>query len=161
MLPPIKYTLCFLTHEEYVLMIFRKKKPWKDHWNGIGGKLDDGETKEESVTRETKEETGVDLNIDQVKYGGILTWKYHEEELGLYLFTASVTKHEYFSGQKETEEGTLEWKKLSEVCDVTNRKVAHNIAYFLPSILMSQIPLQYHCTFDGETLISVTLSPLP
>jgi 8-oxo-dGTP diphosphatase len=160
MLPPLKYTLCFLLYQDAVLMIHRKKKPWKDHLNGLGGKLEEGETKEESVIRELKEETGIVVSEDQLIYGGLLTWKLPDEELGLYLFTAKVSEKDYFKGSKETDEGTLEWKKLSEVCDIKNESVAHNIPYFLPTIIMSQTPLRYHCAFDGEVLTSVTLSPL-
>lgn len=41
---PYKYTLCFCLCSDQVLMLYRKKAPNKNFWNGLGGKIEVGET---------------------------------------------------------------------------------------------------------------------
>lgn len=40
-------------------MLFRQKDPNRHKWNGIGGKIEKGETIDESMEREILEETGL------------------------------------------------------------------------------------------------------
>jgi 8-oxo-dGTP diphosphatase len=52
-------TLCYITSGDKVLMMHRNKKKGDIHkgkYNGLGGKLKAGETPEECVVREVKEE---------------------------------------------------------------------------------------------------------
>ena len=100
-------TLCYIENEGCYLMLHRIKKEQdenKDKWIGIGGKFEEGESPEDCVLREVKEETG--LTLTQYKYRGIVTFvsdilpcEY------MHLFTATG-----FEGQiKECDEGVLEW----------------------------------------------------
>ena len=57
-------TLCYIEKDENYLMIHRIKKKHdvnKDKWIGIGGKFERGESPEDCILRETKEETGLTL----------------------------------------------------------------------------------------------------
>ena len=66
-------TLCYVRHEGHTLMVHRIKKADDIHqgkWNGLGGKLEPGESPEECVIREVHEESG--LEIRQPKYRGLL-----------------------------------------------------------------------------------------
>lgn len=54
----------FIVNEKNeVLLQLRNKEPEKKHWCIPGGRLEMFETFEEAVKRETKEETGVDIEI--------------------------------------------------------------------------------------------------
>ncbi|MBB6453764.1 8-oxo-dGTP pyrophosphatase MutT (NUDIX family) [Salirhabdus euzebyi] len=51
-------------------MLFRNKKPNKDKWNFVGGKIEPGETHEQAAIREAEEETG--LTIKEIIYRGVV-----------------------------------------------------------------------------------------
>ena len=57
-------TLCYIQKENKVLFLYRNKKkndPNAGKWIGVGGKFEAGETPEECLLREVREETGLEL----------------------------------------------------------------------------------------------------
>ena len=100
-------TLCYIEENGKYLMLHRVKKENDanhDKWVGIGGKFEDGESPEECILRETKEETG--LTLTAYRYRGIVTFvsdKWETEYMHLFTVTG-------FSGQIiDCDEGVLEW----------------------------------------------------
>ena len=68
-------TLCYITRGDQVLMLHRVKKKNdlnQDKWIGIGGKCEEGESPEECLLREAKEETG--LTLTDFRYCGLVTF---------------------------------------------------------------------------------------
>lgn len=57
--PDIRRTLLFLRRGDELLLAMKKRGFGKGKWNGVGGKLEAGETLEQALIRETVEETGV------------------------------------------------------------------------------------------------------
>ncbi len=55
-----------LDNNNRILMINRNKSPFMGMWNVLGGHLEENETIFEGVKRETKEETGCDIELKQV-----------------------------------------------------------------------------------------------
>ncbi len=109
-------TLCYIEKDNKYLMLHRVKKKddmSKDKWLGIGGKFEEGESPEECLMREVKEETGLTLNSK--RYRGIVTFV--SDEYGtefMHLFTSDS-----FSGIiKDCEEGELVWVDKSRVYDL-------------------------------------------
>lgn len=49
--------------EEKILLIKRNTKPFVGYWGLPGGRMDPGETIEQTVVRECKEETGLDVTV--------------------------------------------------------------------------------------------------
>ena len=68
-------TLCYIEKDEKYLMLHRtKKKKDENHdkWIGVGGKFEAGESPDECVIREVKEETG--LTLTKYQFRGIVTF---------------------------------------------------------------------------------------
>lgn len=100
-------TLCYLERGEEYLMLHRTKKAGDvnhDKWIGVGGKFEAGESPEECLLREVKEETG--LTLTGYRLRGILTFvcpPWPEEYIFLY------TAHQWEGEMTSCTEGELEW----------------------------------------------------
>lgn len=99
-------TLCYIEKDSSYLMLHRVKKENdinRDKWIGIGGHFEFGESPEECVTREIREETG--LMPISLGYRGIVTFVCGEECEYMHLFTCDS-----FTGTlTDCDEGVLEW----------------------------------------------------
>ena len=103
----VNTTLIYIERGGAYLMLHRTKKENdcnRDKWIGIGGKFEPGESPEECMLREAKEETG--LTLTDYRYRGIVTFVSDEwEPEYMHLFTASG-----FEGALKTcDEGELAW----------------------------------------------------
>ena len=111
-------TLCYLRAEQQTLMLYRNQKSDDFHlgkWNGLGGKVESGESPEESVIREVKEESG--LTVQNPKLCGILTFpgfKSDGVDWVVFVFEAIHFTGELSSGP----EGTLHWIEDSRILDL-------------------------------------------
>lgn len=74
-------------------------------WNGLGGKIQDGETPEECAIREIKEESG--LTVKNPSLRGILTFPEFKDNECWYVYVFIVT--EFYGDLIESNEGNLEW----------------------------------------------------
>jgi len=52
-------SLLFLRRDNHILLAMKKRGFGEGRWNGVGGKVEDGETIEAAMIRETQEEIGV------------------------------------------------------------------------------------------------------
>ncbi len=106
-------TLCYLEQGETYLMMYRNKKTNDNNqgkWIGIGGKFQEGETPEECMLREVKEETGYTLT--RYFYRGLVTFVQDGQETEyMHLFTADRWK----GTPIECTEGTLAWVNKKDV----------------------------------------------
>ena len=103
----INSTLCYVLRGDQVLMLHRVKKKNDinhDKWIGIGGKFEAGESPDECLLREAREETG--LTLTDWKCRGVVTFISDEAEGEfMYLFTADG-----FEGElTDCPEGDLQW----------------------------------------------------
>lgn len=102
----INTSLCYIERGEQYLMLHRVKKQNDqnhDKWVGIGGKFEPGESPEDCVLREVREETG--LTLTHWRYCGIVTFVLADWTEYMHLFCADG-----FEGTlRECDEGVLEW----------------------------------------------------
>ena len=100
-------TLCYIEQEDKYLMLHRVKKENdinKDKWIGIGGHFEQGESPEECLLREAKEETG--LTLTKFQFRGIITFSCDQQFTEyMHLYTATEWEGEIIS----CDEGELEW----------------------------------------------------
>ena len=100
-------TLCYIEQDHRYLMLHRVKKTGdenRDKWIGVGGHFEKGESPEDCLLREVREETG--LTLTDYAFRGIVTFVSddHEAEY-MHLFTATG-----FAGELvDCDEGALEW----------------------------------------------------
>lgn len=111
-------TLCYIEKDDKYLMLHRVKKENdlnKDKWIGVGGKFEEGETPEECLLREVKEETG--LTLTSYQFRGIIT--FISDEWGceyMHLFTATEYEGELpEQDMKDCSEGELVWVPKKEI----------------------------------------------
>lgn len=106
-------TLCYIEKDNQYLMLHRvvkKNDVNKDKWIGVGGHFEEGESPEECVLREVKEETGYTLT--SYRYRGLVTFVFADIEMEyMSLFTADG-----FEGEPiPCDEGVLEWVDIEKV----------------------------------------------
>ena len=117
-------TLCYIEHDGCYLMMHRvvkKNDANQDKWIGIGGHFEDGESPEECLIREAKEETG--LTLSSFRFRGLVTFvsdRWDTEYMCLY--TAKFPDDErccqdidHLSADMDNSEGILEWVPKSEI----------------------------------------------
>ncbi len=109
-------TLCYVEKDGQYLMMHRIKKKNdvnQDKWVGIGGHVEEGESPEECLLREAKEETNLTLTSYALR--GVVTFTL--EGWGteyMFLYTADG-----FTGEiGACNEGVLEWIDKEEVCSL-------------------------------------------
>mgnify|MGYP000022825261 CR=1 FL=1 len=67
----------FIVDNNKVLLAKRAVAPFKGWWDSIGGFMEEGETPQETAVRETKEETGLDVELIDIL--GVGRDKYEEQ----------------------------------------------------------------------------------
>lgn len=146
-------SLCYIERADKYLMLHRTKKrndENHDKWIGVGGKFEEGESPEECMLREVKEETG--LTLTAWRYRGIVTFisdKWGSEYM--HLFTASG-----FTGQlKSCDEGELEWVEKARLPALP---IWEGDKIFL-RLLQSDAPFfSLKLCYTGERLVAAALN---
>lgn len=163
--PDLKYTLCFCIHETDVLMIHRRNAPNLNRWNGLGGKIDPGESPFTNVVREVREEAAIDLQAStQVAFRGIVTWNLHpgiDQEQGMFVYVAHLLNGaDRVKPLPRCEEGTLAWIPIERTCDKSSMDIADNLPYFLRYIIEGTELLQVRCVYEDHRLQDVVVDHL-
>ena len=126
-------TLCYITDKKRnsTLMLHRIKKENDYHqgkWNGLGGKLNEGESPEECAMREIKEESGLTVANPLLK--GFLTFPHFDGVDDWYVFV--FTFNEFEGSLIDSPEGKLEWIPNNQL---TSLNLWEGIKFFLSGFL--------------------------
>ena len=149
-------TLCYIEKDECYLMLHRVKKAVdinKDKWIGIGGHLEEGESPEECLVRETREETGLELTDYSLR--GVITFvtdSYPTEYM--FLYTAAG-----FSGTLlSCDEGDLEWVAIK---DVEKLPIWEGDKVFFRLLREQEEFFSLKLRYEGEKLVETKLNGQP
>ncbi|MDM5232471.1 NUDIX hydrolase [Lysinibacillus pakistanensis] len=154
----VEYTICFLKQGDKILLLNRDKPQWMGAWNGVGGKIEQGETPLVSALREIKEETGIALQ--DITYKGKITWTDGNINFGcMYAFMAELPESYPYVTPIKVAEGILDWKDLSWILHPQNVGIA-DLKYYLPKMLDESINYEYIFTYKDSKLIDMTSTPL-
>ncbi len=149
----IKTTLCYIEKDGKYLMLYRNKKKNdvnEGKWVGVGGKFEPGETAEECLLREVREETG--LILKSWHFYGIVNFvsdKWDDEAMYLYL-------GKDFDGEilESCKEGELRWIDKSEIL---NLSLWEGDVYFLREMLLGADKISMTLRYEGDTLKEIIL----
>lgn len=147
----LQTTLCYLDIDDKTLLLHRIKKKNDvnhDKWIGIGGKFEHGESPEECVQREFREETGLML-VDWA-YRGIVTFVSEDWCEYMHLFTADQVE----GTMLECDEGTLEWVPWSKI---TNLPIWEGDKVFLNLLKTRETFFSLKLVYEGERLVRAML----
>ena len=100
-------SLCYIEKDGKYLMLHRIKKENdvnRDKWIGVGGKLEAGESPEDCMRREVREETG--LTVTSHRLAGVVTFVSNEAPTEyMFLYTVDGWQGE----ETDCDEGELAW----------------------------------------------------
>jgi 8-oxo-dGTP diphosphatase len=121
-----KYVVGFLFNEKQdrVLLIKKERPSWqKDLWNGVGGKIEEYETRDHAMIREFKEETG--LLIDY--------WRLYAAIRGVSytIYFYSAVSLEFDAAKTTTDEMILDFA----VKEIPKLKTVPNLIWLVPMAL--------------------------
>lgn len=149
-------TLCYMERGGEYLMLHRTKKENdenRDKWIGVGGKFEPGESPEDCLRREVREETG--LTLTRWRYRGLVTfvsdvWPCEY----MHLFTADAWTGE----QRPCDEGELAWIGKDELL---TKKLWAGDRIFLHLLAEDAPFFSLKLVYRGEELTAAELDGKP
>ena len=150
-------TLCYIEKDGCYLMMHRisKKEDLNaGKWIGVGGHFLEGESPEECLLREVKEETG--LSLTDYRFRGIITFV--SDEWGceyMHLFTADGFEGELSNERMQTcPEGELKWIPKE---DVMGLNLWEGDKVFLKLLLERETFFSLKLRYQGDKLVEAQL----
>ena len=122
-----------------------------DKWIGVGGKFEPGESPEECLIREVKEETG--LTLTRWRYRGIITFVLDGAAEYMHLFTADGWEGQMIRGQ-DCAEGVLEWVEKDRVPELP---IWEGDKLFFRLLAEERPFFSLKLCYEGDTLVSAAL----
>ena len=84
----IEVVAAIIRKGDRILATQRGYGEWKDWWEFPGGKMEPGETPEEALVREIREELDTEISVDKFLY--TVDWDYPNFHLTMHCFMASL-----------------------------------------------------------------------
>ena len=152
----VNSTLIYIERDGKYLMLHRVKKENdlnRDKWIGVGGKFEPGESPEECMLREAREETG--LTLTRWRCRGLVTFVSDVWETEyMHLFTAD----EWTGELKDCDEGELAWVGKDELPGL---RLWEGDRIFLRLLDTDEPYFFLKLRYEGETLAEARLNGQP
>jgi len=150
---PILATVCHILKGQKLLLQKKSKGLFgADKWNGVGGKIKQDETPEETVKREVFEETG--LKIMNIQSHGILNFYFGDRKELDWIVHVFSTKS--FEGKpRPSKEGVLRWFAFKEI---PYNEMWQDDRHWLPLLLMgNKFEGNFYFDQEGKELLDFNL----
>lgn len=111
-----KFVLIFIFDKGFknVLLIHKNRPDWqKGKLNGLGGKIEKGETPKQAIVREVSEEAGLKLNLKSVKKMGVVGGKDWRMHVFIYLYPGNLKNAKSMTDEKVT---VVTCSNLPKIC---------------------------------------------
>ncbi|MBO4856231.1 MAG: 8-oxo-dGTP diphosphatase [Bacilli bacterium] len=144
-----KTVLAYIKKDGQFLMLYRNKKEHdinKGKWIGIGGHIEEGETKEQALVREIKEETG--LNVLHYIYRGELLFVNNDFEEVMYLYLVDDISGNVI----DCDEGELAWVKQNDLMSLNMWEGDYK---FLPLLINTDEFIRLELRYCDDQLVEV------
>ncbi|MGD2072863.1 MAG: 8-oxo-dGTP diphosphatase [Candidatus Thorarchaeota archaeon] len=128
-----------------ILLGMKKQRFGRGKYNGFGGEVEDGETLEESVVRETLEEAGITITDPELMGKILFQFKSDEQDHLVHFFRAM----QYQGTIKESDEMKPEWFDIN---DIPYDEMWADDKYWLP-LLLSNRKFEGNFQFNGDCQI--------
>ncbi|HVO28915.1 MAG TPA: NUDIX domain-containing protein [Candidatus Paceibacterota bacterium] len=149
-------TLCFLRKGDKVLLAMKKRGFGMGKWNGVGGKVGEGEDVPASAIREIKEEIGVDAR--ELESAGVLEFRFREHPEWAQDSNIFVVRR-WRGAPSESEEMRPRWYAISEL---PFEKMWIDDPYWLPLVLAGKkIKGRFLFGGEGETMLECEVAGIP
>jgi len=153
----IEATLCFLVEGDPPrrILLGRKKRGFgKGKWNGLGGKVHDGETPLRAILREVEEESGLRISSDTLRPMGTIRFFFPSHRAfdhHVHVFIATTWEGEI----RESDEMAPEWFDIDKI---PQDKMWADDAHWLPSVLAGRrIDAEFTFAEDNETIVGFAM----
>ena len=143
-------TLVFVFRGDEILLINKKRGLGAGKVNGPGGKVDPGETPEQSAVREVREELCIE--VSDLEYCGEHRFQFTDG----YSIHVWVYRTQTFEGEpEETEEADPLWVPIDRI---PFEKMWEDDRYWLPKLIRGE-KFQTRWIFDGDSMLDYDIEP--
>jgi len=138
----IRAVIVHIVQGDKILLHYKKRGHGAGKWNGVGGKIENGETPEDCAKREAVEEMKADVeNLRML--GRIKFYDVKGEDWIVYVFRAEIVGE-----PKESEESKPKWFSLKEI---PYEDMWEDDKYWLP-LVINNINFSAEFWFEGESM---------
>ncbi len=140
----IRAVIAHIIRDGKILLIEKKKGHGRGKWNGPGGKIEPGESPEEAMVREVKEEVGIDV-LSYRLLGHIEFFSVNEEDWEVFVYRV-----EDFRGRPiETEEARPQW---IDIDNIPYGEMWEDDREWLPLVISGRL-FEAKFWFEGEKMV--------
>jgi mutator protein MutT len=148
-------TLLFLRRGEEILLAMKKRGFGAGKWNGVGGKLEPGETLEQAVVRECQEE----INVTPVQFHKVAEHDFQEFHDGqpAHMLVHAYLCEEWEGEPAESEEMAPRWFKLT---DIPYADMWEDDPHWLPQVLKGKLLKTTFQLDKNNKIVDKTVTPV-